>query len=66
MYTLSFLNLIGFRLGLCVDVGIFDPVMIDLFLGNKRKLVTPSMKDKTIEIAEIWKRVWMKREGLRM
>ncbi|XP_055813520.1 FRIGIDA-like protein 4a [Solanum dulcamara] len=40
------------------------PVMMDPVLGNERKLVTPSVKDKANEIAEIWKRSLDERGGI--
>ncbi|CAN4092952.1 unnamed protein product [Withania somnifera] len=40
------------------------PVMMDPVLGNERKLVTPSVKDKANEIAEIWKKSLDERGGI--
>ncbi|KAL3507876.1 hypothetical protein ACH5RR_033258 [Cinchona calisaya] len=40
------------------------PVMVDPVLGKKRMWVTPSIKEKAEEIAEIWKRSLEERGGI--
>lgn len=40
------------------------PVMVDPVLGKKRMLVTPSIKQKAEQIAEIWKRSLEERGGI--